>query len=235
MNFHVLSIFPENVYNGLYYSMVEKAVRNDIIHLNCVNIRDFSTTKHRETDDYPYGGGEGMIMKAPPIFHAYKALNLTTAHRVIFMSPQGRTFDQKMAVELSHEKDLVFLCGHYEGVDERVIEEIVTDEVSIGDFVLTGGELAAMVMIDAITRLLPGVLCSEEAYKNESFFSGLLEYPQYTRPYEFNGRTVPDILLSGHHENVAKWRKEQSLERTKAKRPDLYAAYMQEERNDIKK
>ncbi len=232
MNFHVLSIFPENVHNGLYYSMIEKAIRKNIITLNCVDIRDFSTTKHRTVDDYPYGGGEGMIMKAPPIFDAYKSLDLTSPHKVIFMSPQGKTFNQKMAVELSREENLVFLCGHYEGVDERIVSEIVTDEISVGDFVLTGGELAAMVVIDAITRLLPGVLCSETAFENESFFSGLLEYPQYTRPYEFNGKTVPEILLSGHHENINKWRMEQSIARTKAKRPDLYLAYEQEAEND---
>ncbi len=190
--------------------------------MEAVNIRDFSINKQKHVDDYPYGGGAGMVMQPQPIYDAYQSIaQKAKGAKVVYMTPQGRPFDQSIARELSTEENLIFLCGHYEGVDERVIEEIVTDEISLGDFVLTGGELAAITIIDAVSRLVPGVLGKEESFEEESFSDGLLEYPQYTRPPEFLGRTVPEVLLSGHHGNVAKWRREQSLLRTAKKRPDL--------------
>jgi tRNA (guanine37-N1)-methyltransferase len=188
------------------------------------NIRDFSKDKHRKVDDYPYGGGNGMVMMAQPIVDAYVYLtgSLERKPKVIYMSPQGKLLTQTMLEELKSEEHIIILCGHYEGIDERVIEEIVDEEISIGDYVLTGGELPAMVLIDGISRLIPGVLSSEESYSDESLYNGLLEYPQYTRPDDFRGKTVPEVLMSGHHDNINKWRKAQSLERTKLKRPDLY-------------
>ncbi|MDE7058628.1 MAG: tRNA (guanosine(37)-N1)-methyltransferase TrmD, partial [Lachnospiraceae bacterium] len=194
-----------------------------ILSLETVNIRDFSVNKHQRVDDYPYGGGAGMVMQAEPVYLAYESVakKLTKKPRVLYMSPQGKVFHQRMAEELAREEELVFLCGHYEGIDERVLEEIVTDEVSIGDYVLTGGELPALVMMDAISRLLEGVLHNEESAEFDSFSDNLLEYPQYSRPQNWRGKEVPEILLSGHHLNVEKWRREQSLLRTRKRRPDL--------------
>ncbi len=223
MNFYVLTLFPEMIEQSMSHSIIGRALKNDIIKLNCVNIRDFSKDKHRHVDDYPYGGGVGMVMQAQPIYDAWQSVvkDISKKPRVIYMTPQGKVFNQKMAVELSKEEDIIFLCGHYEGVDERIIEEIVTDEVSIGDFVLTGGELAAMVIIDAVSRLKSGVLGKDESFVDESHSNYLLEYPQYTKPPVFMERKVPDILLSGHHANINKWKREQSLIRTYLKRPDL--------------
>lgn len=223
MKFYVLTLFPEMVKEGLSHSIIKRAQDEGIISIETIDIRDFAKNKHRHVDDYPYGGGAGMVMQAQPIYDAYMSIKpkLSENCPVIYMTPQGKTFKQEKAKSLSELEDMVILCGHYEGVDERVIEEIVTDEISIGDFVLTGGELAAMTVIDAAARLIPGVLNKEESFMDESFSENLLEYPQYTRPPEFMGRKVPDILLSGHHKNIEKWRREQALERTKRKRPDL--------------
>ncbi len=223
MNFYVLTLFPEMIHGGLMHSIIKRAVDNGLINIEAVDIRDFSGNKHNRVDDYPYGGGAGMVMMAKPVYDAYKSVEERAGKqlRVVYMTPQGKVFNQQIANELSKESNIVLLCGHYEGIDERVIEEIVTDEISIGDFVLTGGEIAAMTVIDCVSRLLPGVLNKEESYENESFSDGLLEHPHYTRPEEFLGRKVPEVLLSGHHENIKKWRNEQSLERTKCRRPDL--------------
>ena len=223
MNFYVLTLFPEMVFEGINTSITGRAVNNGIINLDVINIRDFSGNKHGQVDDYPYGGGAGMVMQAGPIYRAYEHIidKSLQKPRVIYTTPQGRTFNQKIAEEFSKEENLIFLCGHYEGVDERIINRIVTDNISIGDYVLTGGELPAMVMIDAISRLVPGVLNNETSAQTETFSNNLLEYPQYTRPEEFMGEKVPEILLSGHHANVEKWRREQSLIRTALNRPDL--------------
>lgn len=223
MKFYVLTLFPDMIRDGLSHSIIKRAQDEGIISIETIDIRDFAKNKHRHVDDYPYGGGAGMVMQAQPIYDAYMSIKpkLSENCPVIYMTPQGKTFKQEKARSLSELEDMVILCGHYEGVDERVIEEIVTDEISIGDFVLTGGELAAMTVIDAVARLIPGVLNKEESFMDESFSENLLEYPQYTRPAEFMGRKVPDILLSGHHKNIEKWRREQALERTKRKRPDL--------------
>jgi tRNA (guanine37-N1)-methyltransferase len=223
MNYHVLTLFPEMIEQGLSASILGKAQEKGLIQLNLVNIRDYADNKHKQVDDYPYGGGAGMVMQPQPIFDAYNSIvgQLTHKPRMIYLTPQGKTFDQEMAIELSKEESLIFLCGHYEGVDERVVENIVTDEVSIGDYVLTGGELAVMVIIDAISRLIPGVLNNKESAETETFHDHLLEYPQYTRPADYNGLKVPEVLLSGHHEKIEKWRREQSLLRTAVKRPDL--------------
>jgi len=225
MRFDVLTLFPEVFDAVLAESIIGRARKNNIIQINTINIRDFSTNKHRKVDDYPYGGGGGMVMMAQPIYDAYLSIaeKLSYKPRVIYLSPQGRVLNQQIVKELSKENHLILLCGHYEGVDERIIEEIVDDEISIGDYVLTGGELPAMVLIDSVSRLIPGVLSSEESYSQESHYEGLLEYPQYTRPYEFCNRKVPDVLMSGHHENINRWRRQQSLKRTYLKRPDLFA------------
>lgn len=223
MRFYVLTLFPDMIRDGFQTSITGRAVEKGILSLETVNIRDFSVNKHQRVDDYPYGGGAGMVMQAEPVYLAYESVakKLVKKPRVLYMSPQGKVFHQRMAEELAREEELVFLCGHYEGIDERVLEEIVTDEVSIGDYVLTGGELPALVMMDAISRLLEGVLHNEESAEFDSFSDNLLEYPQYSRPQNWRGKEVPEILLSGHHLNVEKWRREQSLLRTKERRPDL--------------
>jgi tRNA (guanine37-N1)-methyltransferase len=223
MRFDVLTIFPEIFERVLGESITGRALENGLLTVNAVNIRDFSLDRHKKTDDYPYGGGSGMVMLAQPIYDAYMSIagSLDYKPRVIYMSPQGRLLNQKVVEELSAFEHIVLLCGHYEGVDERVLEEIVDEEISIGDYVLTGGELPAMVLIDAVSRTIPGVLSNEDSYSEESHTGGLLEYPQYTRPYEFNGRSVPEVLMSGHHANINRWRRKQSLVRTSRKRPDL--------------
>lgn len=213
--------------DGLNTSIIGRAIEAGLLEINAVNIRDYSTNKHMKVDDYPYGGGAGLVMQPEPVYRAYKDLekDMKKKPRVVYLTPQGTTFHQEMAKKLAKEEELVFLCGHYEGIDERVLEEIVTDYVSIGDYVLTGGELPAMVMIDSISRLVPGVLHNDDSAGDESFENGLLEYPQYTRPPVFLDKEVPEVLLSGHHENIRKWRHEQSVKRTKERRPDLWEAY----------
>ena len=225
--FHILTLFPEMVMDGLNTSIIGRAIDAGLLEINAVNIRDYSTNKHMKVDDYPYGGGAGLVMQPEPVYRAYENLTKDKKKkpRVVYLTPQGTTFHQEMAKELAKEEELVFLCGHYEGIDERVLEEIVTDYVSIGDYVLTGGELPAMVMIDSISRLVPGVLHNDDSAGDESFENGLLEYPQYTRPSVFLDKEVPEVLLSGHHENIRKWRHEQSVKRTKERRPDLWEAY----------
>ena len=222
MNFHVLTLFPEMIMNGLETSILGRAAAKGIVSFEAVNIRDYTLERHGKVDDYPYGGGAGMVMQAEPIYRAYEALEkIGKKPRVIYMTPQGKTFNQNIAEDLAKEEDLVFLCGHYEGVDERVLEMIATDYLSAGDYVLTGGELPAMMMIDCISRLVPGVLNNNVSAEFETFHDNLLEYPQYTRPEVFMGKKVPDILLSGHHANVEKWRREQSIIRTLKNRPEL--------------
>ena len=223
MNFHILTLFPEMVMDGLSTSIIGRAQDKGLLSVEAINIRDFAENKHNRVDDYTYGGGAGMLMQAGPVYGAYQSVveKAKSKPRVIYLSPQGETFSQTKAEEFAKEEELIFLCGHYEGIDERVLEEIVTDYVSIGDYVLTGGELPAMVMIDAISRLIPGVLHNDVSAEFESFQDNLLEYPQYTRPEEWHGKKVPEILLSGHHANVEKWRREQSIIRTAERRPDL--------------
>ena len=220
MKFSVLTLFPEML-SALSESIIGRAINKGIIETEYINIRDYSTDKHRRVDDYPYGAGGGMVMQPQPIYDAYKAVAGESKPHVIYMSPQGSTLTQNKARELAEKDHVVILCGHYEGVDERILEEIVDEEISIGDYVLTGGELPAMVLIDCVCRMIEGVLDSEETASVESHYNGLLEYPQYTRPPEFMGREVPEILLSGHHANIEKWRREQSILRTAKKRPDL--------------
>lgn len=223
MNYHVLTLFPEMIENGMNTSITGRAIAKGLLTLEAINIRDFAFNKHQKVDDYPYGGGAGMLMQAEPVYRSYESIvnRIGKRPRVIFLTPQGKTFNQNMAKEFALEDDLVFLCGHYEGIDERVLEEIVTDYVSIGDYVLTGGELPAMVMMDSISRMVPGVLNNQESGETESFSGNLLEYPQYSRPEEWHGKKVPEVLLSGHHGNVDKWRREQSIIRTAKWRPDL--------------
>lgn len=259
MNFHILTLFPDMVMDGLNTSIIGRAVNAGLLSIEAVNIRDYAFNKHQSVDDYPYGGGAGMLMQAEPVYLAYEAVaekirqrtqalqdaaehpaatgqtapeqpaameqQMTPTEkkpRVVYLSPQGNVFTQKMAEELAQEEDLILLCGHYEGIDERVLEEIVTDYVSIGDYVLTGGELPAMVMVDAISRLVPGVLHNDVSAEFESLQDNLLEYPQYSRPEEWHGKKVPPVLLSGHHANIEKWRREQSIIRTYERRPDLF-------------
>lgn len=239
MNFHIMTLFPELIDNAASTSILGRAIQNGLITVNAVDIRAYTENKHGRVDDYTYGGGAGMLMQAQPIYDCHQAIladiNAKEAKggspkrdriRTVYMTPQAPVFSQDMAEELAKEEDVIFLCGHYEGVDERVLEEIVTDYISIGDYVLTGGELPALVCVDAIARLVPGVLGNEVSHETESFDDGLLEYPQYSRPEVWRGKEVPKILLSGHHANVEKWRHEQSLIRTKERRPDLYEAYM---------
>jgi len=223
MTFHVLTLFPEMIQQAASHSILGRAVRSGTIAVGTIDIRDFAINKHGQVDDAPYGGGAGMVLMAQPIYDAYKSIDAPTTTPVIYLSPQGKVLTQAKAQELAVQKEIVLLCGHYEGLDERVIGEIVTEEISIGDYVLTGGEPAAIVLMDAVSRLVPGVLGKEASHQDESF-SGevpLLEYPQYTRPAEFMGRNVPDVLLSGHHGNIEAWRREQAVKRTKEKRPDL--------------
>lgn len=241
MNYHIMTLFPEMIEQSMSTSIMGKAIEKNIISIEAVNIRDYTLDKHKKVDDYTYGGGAGMLMAAQPVYDCHKAVlagieakasadslgeNATRVVRTVYVTPQGKVFDQAMAEELSKEEDIIFLCGHYEGIDERVLEEVVTDYVSIGDYVLTGGELPALVMMDCISRLVPGVLNNEESAQTESFDDGLLEYPQYTRPEVWMDKKVPDVLMSGHHANIEKWRHEQSLIRTKERRPDLYEQYV---------
>ena len=265
MKFHILTLFPEMILQGLNTSIIGRAVEKKLINIHAVNIRDYTLDKHGKVDDYPYGGGAGMLMQAQPIYDAWKAvcesMNVNSSGcelpageeqqgeafgidivsecqqgnaeqlpvkklRTVYVTPQGSVFNQSMAVDLAKEENLVILCGHYEGVDERVLEEIVTDYISIGDYVLTGGELPAMVMVDAISRMVPGVLSNEDSGVTESFYDNLLEYPQYSRPEVWHDKKVPDVLLSGHHKKIEEWRKEQSIKRTKERRPDLYEKYL---------
>ncbi len=237
MNFHVLTLFPEMIENALNESITGRAINKGLISLNTVNIRDYATNKYKHVDDYCYGGGSGMLMQAEPVWLCYKDVEekIGKKPRVLYMSPQGRTFDQKFAEELSLEEDIVFLCGHYEGIDERALELIQPEEVSLGDFVLTGGELPAITMIDCISRLVPGVLGKDDSAVYETFYDGLVEYPQYTRPETFMGISVPKILLSGDHKKVEEWRKNTAIERTRIKRPDMYEKYMEEHKNDFVK
>ena len=248
MHFHILTLFPEMVMDGLGTSITGRAMKKGTISVDAVNIRDYAQNKHGQVDDYPYGGGAGMVMQPGPVYRAYEAvkeqieqrkkLEDTASNgdetekdfatdkgkqlRVVYMTPQGKVFNQEIARELAQEEDLVLLCGHYEGIDERVLDRIVTDNISIGDYVLTGGELPSMVVIDAVSRMVPGVLHNDVSAEFETFHENLLEYPQYTRPEEFMGEKVPEVLLSGHHKNIEAWRREQSIQRTKERRPDLW-------------
>ena len=225
MIFDIMTLFPDLVKTVLGESVIGRAQKSGALEINCHNIRDFSKDKHRRVDDTPYGGGKGMLMMAPPIYDCYE--HICESHsseinrRVIYMSPRGAIFNQKKAEELSKYDNLIIICGHYEGIDQRIIDEIVDEEVSIGDFVLTGGEIPACIVVDAVSRLVDGVLSDPECYEKESISSGMLEYPQYTRPYEFHGVCVPDILISGNHAKIDAWRNEMALQATKEKRPDL--------------
>lgn len=243
MRFYIMTLFPEMVMGGLNTSIIGRAIEKGLLSIEAVNIRDYAFNKHNSVDDYPYGGGAGMLLQAEPVYQAYEAVREKIGGmegckggggkrpRVVYLSPQGRTFNQQMAEEFKEEKELILLCGHYEGIDERVLEEIVTDYVSIGDYVLTGGELPAMILVDAISRLVPGVLHNDVSAEFESFQDNLLEYPQYSRPEIWHEKRVPEVLLSGHHANVEKWRREQSVLRTARLRPDLIekAALTEEE------
>lgn len=239
MNFHIMTLFPEMIENAMAVSITGRAVRAGHISVHAVNIRDYAANKHNRVDDYPYGGGAGMVMQAEPVYRCYLDIMAQCSEhgidkkiKVIYLSPQGKVFSQQMAQQYAEEDNLIFLCGHYEGIDERVLEEIVTDYVSIGDYVLTGGELPALVMMDTISRLVPGVLNNDMSAQTESFSEYLLEYPQYTRPEEWNGKSVPPVLLSGNHKLLAEWYREQSLIRTANRRPDLLekASLSEEER-----
>ena len=223
IRFDVLTLFPDMFRACLGDSIIKRAADKGIVEMNFINIRDFSENKHKKTDDYPYSGGGGMLMTPQPIYDAYKSIvkDLDYKPYTIYMSPCGKVFNQKTAVQLSRHRHIIILCGHYEGVDQRIIDMLVDAEISIGDFVLTGGELPAMVVIDAVSRLIPGVLSSQSSYENESHFSGLLEYPQYTRPEEFMGRKIPDVLISGNHAKIEEWKREQSIKTTFLKRPDM--------------
>ena len=229
MKFDVLTLFPEMVEGVLSQSIIGRAQNKGLIEVDCHNIRDFSTDKHRKTDDTPYGGGVGMVMTCQPIYDAYKSvceqIPKENRKRVIYMSPKGRLFSHGIAKELSQYDNLIFLCGHYEGVDQRVLDEIVDEEISIGDYVVTGGEIPACIVIDAVSRLIDGVLSSNECYENESVASGILEYPQYTKPRVFLGKEVPEILLSGDHKKIDEWRFAEAVKITKEKRPDLLARH----------
>ena len=238
MHFYIMTLFPEMFPGIMETSILGRAKAQGLLDWEAVNIRDYTLDKHMKVDDYPYGGGAGMVMQAEPIYRCFEALTQKMRpepkkKRVIYVTPQGHVFNQKMAEEFAREEELVFLCGHYEGVDERVLEEIVTDYVSIGDYVLTGGELPAMVMIDTISRLVPGVLHNQDSAETESFSDGLLEYPQYTRPETYHEKKVPEVLLSGHHKNIEAWRFEKAIERTKTFRPDLYEQYLKDKKESF--
>ena len=223
MRIDILTLFPEMCSSVYSQSIIGRALNKNILEIHSHNIRDYSLDKHKSVDDTPYGGGMGMLMKAQPVYDCYNdvASHCNSRPHVVYLSPQGNVLTQKKAIELSKLENLILLCGHYEGIDERVLEEIVDEEISIGDYVLTGGELPALVLIDCVARMIDGVLPNEEAYSGESIYNGLLEHPQYTKPYEWNGKKVPDVLISGHHANIEKWKHEQSLLRTAHKRPDL--------------
>ena len=225
MRFHILTLFPEMVRQGLAASIIGRAAQKGVLSIDAVNIRDYTIDKHKKTDDYPYGGGAGMLMQAQPVYDAWKAVAQERRPRTIYLTPQGGTFTQELARELAREEELVLLCGHYEGIDERVLEEIVTDYVSIGDYVLTGGELPAMVLVDAVARMVPGVLSNGISGETESFEGDLLEYPQYSRPEVWHGKRVPSVLLSGNQKDIASWRMEEAKRRTRERRPDLYRRY----------
>lgn len=227
MKFNVMTLFPEIIEGAVNHSILRRGIDKGLIDINCINIRDFSNNKHKKVDDYPYGGGNGMVMSCQPIYDAFESIKnkISKDTPIIYMSPRGRKFNQEIAKELSKEKEIVLLCGHYEGVDERIIELICDDTISIGDFVLTGGELPAIMVIDAVSRLIPEVLNNSQSFVDESFENNLLEYPQYTRPENFRGMKVPEVLLSGHHGNIEKFRKNMSEEITKKYRPDLWEKY----------
>ena len=227
MNYHVMTLFPELIEAAMNHSIMGRALSNGIITLNTVNFREFAQNKTKHVDDYIYGGGSGMLIQAEPVWLCYKDLIAKIGHkpRVLYMSPRGKTFDQAMANELAKEEDIIFLCGHYEGIDERAIELIEPEYVSIGDFVLTGGELPSILIMDAITRQISGVLGSDDSAIDESFYNGLLEYPQYTRPPVYEGLEVPQVLMSGNHKLIAEWREQKALEITEKYRPDLYEEY----------
>ena len=233
MIFDIMTLFPDLVNTVLGESIIGRAQKNGHIEVCCHNIRDYSNNKHRRVDDTPYGGGKGMLMMAPPVYDCYESIlnqrkSTVDKTHVIFVSPAGQVFDQKKAEELSHYEHVIILCGHYEGIDQRVIDEIVDEEISIGDYVLTGGELPACIIVDSVSRLIDGVLSDAECHEKESISSGYLEYPQYTRPYEFHGVKVPDVLISGHHENIELWREEQSKKLTEQKRPDIIDKFKKE-------
>lgn len=238
IRFDVLTLFPDMFSAVLGDSIIKRAADKGLIEMNFINIRDFSENKHKKTDDYPYSGGGGMLMTPQPIYDAYQSIakGLDYKPYTIYMSPCGRVFDQKTAVELSGYKHIVILCGHYEGIDQRIIDMIADCEISIGDFVLTGGEIPAMAVIDAVSRMIPGVLSSQSSYENESHYSGLLEYPQYTRPEEFMGRKIPEVLLSGNHAKIDEWKRMQAIKNTFLKRPDMLdkAELSEKERNFVK-
>ena len=219
MKFDILTLFPE-MFEPLKHSIIERASKQNLININLINIRDFSKDKHKKVDDTPYGGGAGMVMMPDVVYDAYSSIQNKENAKVIYLSPKGKVLNQEKVLELSKQEHLILLCGHYEGIDQRVIDEIVDEEISIGDYVLTGGEIPAMVLVDSVSRYIQGVL-KQESTQEESFTNNLLEYPQYTRPEEFHGQKVPEVLLSGHHENIRKWREQKSLEITKQKRPDL--------------
>ncbi|MEG0856081.1 MAG: tRNA (guanosine(37)-N1)-methyltransferase TrmD [Terrisporobacter sp.] len=225
MRFHIMTLFPEIFNSYMSESIMKRAMEKEIIEVHVYNIRDYSTNKHKKVDDYPFGGGAGMLMTPQPIYDTYKHIVDThniKSPRVVYLTPKGQVYKQEIASDLSSSEDIILLCGHYEGIDQRIIDLIVTDEVSIGDYVLTGGELPALIMIDSIARLIPGVLSQNESFEEESFKDDLLEYPHYTRPREFMGISVPDVLLSGNHQRIEKWRLKESIKITKLRRPDLY-------------
>lgn len=236
MNFYILTLFPEMFEGVLGESMLGRAEKNGILKFNIYNIRDWAGNKHNRVDDTPYGGGRGMVMQAPPIYDAYEYVCKTAGCKpyVIYMSPKGTVFSQKKALQLKDKSDILIICGHYEGIDQRVIDEIVDEEISIGDYVLTGGEIPAMAVIDSISRMVDGVLSNEESFTDESHFDGVLEYPHYTRPYEFHGVKVPDVLLSGNHAEINKWRRQQAIELTVKRRPDMVSENLLNELDIIK-
>lgn len=223
MRIDIMTLFCDMCERVLDESIIKRARENGFVQINCRNIRDYTNDKHNNVDDTPYGGGMGMIIQSQPVYDCYKSIcdEIGKKPHLIYMSPQGKVLTQQRVKELSRLDNIVILCGHYEGVDERVIEEIVDEEISVGDYVLTGGELPALILTDSITRLLPGVLSDNECFEDESHYNGLLEYPQYTRPFEWHGRKVPKILLSGHHANINRWRRDKSIQRTYKKRPDM--------------